>query len=114
MARKAWLTFGSLILGFRFHEPRSSRWLAATRSRWASWPTLTACYFLDHRADGTHFGFTAANLGYALLDDTVPAALNPQQEAKAIAHLVADEESRSDLNEPPAPVLAFLVADIVY
>lgn len=65
-------------------------------------------FFLDQRADGTHVRFTAVNLGYALFDDPVPAYINPQQEAKALAHLVADAAPKLKLDPKKAIPLSVL------
>jgi hypothetical protein len=64
--------------------------------------------FLDQRADGTHVRFTAVNLGYALFDDPVPPGVNPQQEAKALAHLVANDVPKLTLDRTKAVPLSVL------
>ena len=64
--------------------------------------------FLDQRPDGMHVRFTAVNLGYALLDDAAPSALEPQQEAKALAHLVEVNASKLRLDPTHAIPISVL------
>jgi hypothetical protein len=64
--------------------------------------------FLDQRADGMHVRLTAVNLGYALFDDPVPSAFGPQQAAKALAHLVADDAPKLKLDPEKAVPISLL------
>jgi hypothetical protein len=64
--------------------------------------------FLDQRADGAHVRFTAVNLGYALFDDPVPPGIDPQQEAKALAHLVANDAPKLKLDPSKAVPISLL------
>ncbi|MEI9997795.1 MAG: CsgG/HfaB family protein [Verrucomicrobiota bacterium] len=64
--------------------------------------------FLDQRADGPHVRFTAVNLGYALFDDPLPAAGSPQQEAKALAHLIENDAPKLELTPSKALPISVL------
>jgi hypothetical protein len=64
--------------------------------------------FIDPRADGPHVRLTAVNLGYAIFDDPVPPGVNPQQEAKALAHLVANDAPKLKLARTAAVPLSVL------
>ncbi len=64
--------------------------------------------FFDQRTDGAHVRLTAVNLGYALLDDPVPVGTNPQEEAKAIAHLLVVDAAKLKLDPARAIPLSIL------
>ena len=64
--------------------------------------------FLEQRADGPHTRFTAVNLGYALFDDPVSIGLDPQQEAKALVHLVSNDVSKLKLDPTKAVPISLL------
>jgi len=57
--------------------------------------------FLNKRTDGLHARLTAVKLGYAVFDQLVSATADPQQEVKALAHLV--EVTAPKLQPGPEP-----------
>ncbi len=64
--------------------------------------------FLDQRTDGLHVRLTAVSLGYALFDDPIPSTVSPQQEAKALAHLVANDVPKLKLDPAKAVPISLL------
>jgi hypothetical protein len=64
--------------------------------------------FIDKRPDGTHVRFTAVNLGYALFDDPVEAGADLPQEAKALAHIVANDAPKLKLDPTQAIPISVL------
>lgn len=64
--------------------------------------------FLEKRADGPHVRLTAVNLGYALFDNQVPDEITPQQEAKALAHLIENDAAKLKLTSTQAIPISVL------
>jgi hypothetical protein len=64
--------------------------------------------FLEQRADGPHVRLTAVNLGYALFDNQVPDEITPQQEAKALAHLIENDAAKLKLTSTQAIPISVL------